>query len=213
MISAYSMTSYLPLIVATESENVEVPLQDEDLKQYIGRVLDLNEFKEFGHLLYEKYPSPDYHTSVEFKIIESTKWSETDGMGETIFFEQIKKLLISKVYIYYDNATFTQMKPLSSYYYSGTVSPGYLRYDRLFYLIGIAEFSSDTSWSPSDKPFDIGLLNYDTMTLGCHRYSSSPAHDNIRNWNYPYNYAHAVGNPSSNQVSISFSCTYNWGYI
>ncbi|MBS7619110.1 hypothetical protein KEJ21_00460 [Candidatus Bathyarchaeota archaeon] len=66
---------------------------------------------------------------------------------------------------------------------------------------------------PSDKPFDIGLLNYDTMTFGYHRYSSSPVHDNIRDWNYPYNYAHAVGNPSSNQVSISFSCTYNWGYI
>ncbi|MBS7619111.1 hypothetical protein KEJ21_00465 [Candidatus Bathyarchaeota archaeon] len=152
IISAYSMVSYLPLIVATEQENIEVPIQDEDLKQYIGRILDLNEFKEFGHLLYEKYPSPDYHTSVEFKRIESAKWSETGEMGETVFFEQIKKLLISKVYIYYDNATFTQMKPLSSYYYSGTISPSYLRYDGLFYLIGIAEFSSDTSWSPRINP-------------------------------------------------------------
>jgi len=131
MISAYSMISYLPSIVAAESENIGVPLQDEALKQYIGRVLDPNEFKEFGRLLQERYPNPDYHTSVVFKIIESEKWSETNWMGETITFEQIKKIFILTVYLY-DDAVSTQVKPLQGpYYYSGTLSPGVGQYDRL----------------------------------------------------------------------------------
>ena len=105
MISAYSIISYLPSVVAAESENAGVPLQDEALKQYIGRELDINEFKEFGHLLEERYPRSSYHTSVEFKIIDSEKWSETDWTGKPIMFEQIKKLLISTVYLYDDAAS------------------------------------------------------------------------------------------------------------
>ena len=194
---------------ASKSSN-PTPIQDEDIEKFIGKEVETGVLKRIHELIEERYPV--YTLSFTFQITESEKSQEIDQTGQTLVLEKMKKYIITEVQLSSQDSTL-EMDSLLAHSYDGTLNPGVGQADGNYYLTGIAEFSSDTSWTPSNYPMHIGLLNLDTEYFGYHIKSSSPAYDIIDSWDYPYHYAHAVRNPKSNSGSVSFYCSYDYNYI
>jgi len=199
---------------AMASQDNPVPFPDEEIQQYIGKEIDMSTMKEINNFITSKYP--DHISSITFREIETEEHEGLGPEGEPILWVRVNKLELIEVLDYGLNPNPNRLsKSISrtTYSYSGTLKPGIGKWHGNYYLYGTAEFTSDTSWTPSNVPMHIGLLNKDTMYFGYHVHSRSPAYDIIRNWDYPYYYAHCVRNPSTNTVNVTFSCSYSYEYI
>ena len=196
---------------AIASQDNPVPFPDKEIQQYVGKEIGIDVMKEINEFITSKYP--DHVSSITFREIEAEEHEGIGPMGEPILWVSVTKLELIEALDYGLDSNPPPESTRRVYSYSGTLSPGVGKWHGNYYLYGTAEFTSDTSWTPSNVPMHIGLLNKDTMYFGYHVYSSSPAYDIIRNWNYPYYYAHCVRNPATNEVNVTFSCSYSYEYI
>lgn len=177
-----------------------VPFPDEDINRYVGQIIDPDIISKINHLVEERYPG--HSTSFTFKMLDSE--TECIYLEDGKIMSRPHRMLLTS---YLDHGVISPEGqvlelPLAGidtllagpYYYSGTLNSGSGRVHNSHYLVGIYEFESHTSWTPTYADMGIGLYNYNTGWGVYYPYYDSPADDISYNWDYPYYYGFLVVN-------------------